>query len=77
MKSAVAELTPDQKEFCITFTLHEGERYGVGYVEITSQMAQVDPEALNKYLRFSAGAGAYNNRDVESTVKALTEAAVL
>ncbi len=73
VKSAVAELTPDQKEFFITFTLHEGERYKVGEIEITSQIPKIDPEILKKHVKFAAGDW-YNNKDVESTVKSLTEA---
>ncbi len=44
--SAVAELDRDQKNFFITFTVEEGERYKFGTVEIESGIDELDPDAL-------------------------------
>ncbi len=43
--SAVAELTPDQNDFFITFTVDEGVRYEFGEVRIQTQLNRL-PEAL-------------------------------
>ena len=34
--SAVAELTPDRKDFFVTFTIEEGERYKFADIQLTS-----------------------------------------
>lgn len=43
--SAVAELTPDQRDFFITFTLDEGIRYEFGEVHISTELNRL-PESL-------------------------------
>lgn len=73
VKSAVAELTPDQKEFFITFTLHEGERYKIGKVDIKTSLKKVNLNALRKVITFSSGDW-YSSKDVEKTISALTDA---
>lgn len=71
VKSAVAELSPDQKEFFITFTLDEGARYKVGEVNVTTKLPKVDPEVLKKVVTFGKGDW-YNNKEVEKSVDRLT-----
>ncbi len=44
--SAVAELSPDHKDFYLTFTVEEGERYTFGKVDIVSHLKQVNAEEL-------------------------------
>ncbi len=44
--SAVAELSPDQEAFFITFTVEEGERYKLGKVDIKSTLKDLDPQSL-------------------------------
>ncbi|MBL0941875.1 MAG: outer membrane protein assembly factor BamA, partial [Alphaproteobacteria bacterium] len=73
VKSAVAELTPDQKEFFITFTLDEGERYKFGKLEITSKIPKVEPAKLYNLLTIHEGDW-YSSKEVEKTVSAMTEA---
>ena len=51
--SAVAELTPDRKDFFITFTVDEGPKYTVGEVDVKTTLAKLDEEVLE---RFRAGA---------------------
>jgi outer membrane protein insertion porin family len=43
--SAVAELTPDQRDFYITFTVDEGVRYEFGQVHVETELNRL-PEAL-------------------------------
>lgn len=44
--SAVAELSPDQEAFFITFTVEEGERYKLGKVDIKSTLKDLDPQSV-------------------------------
>ncbi len=48
--SSSAELSPDQKEFFITFHVEEGERYQFGKVDIVSEISKVDVDPLKKLL---------------------------
>ncbi len=72
--SAVAELTRDGKDFFITFTVDEGERYRIGEVNINTQLAELDPETLRPLIRFESGE-IYNAELIDDTIDALTFAA--
>jgi len=50
MVDATGELSPDHKSFFVTFTLHEGERYRLGKIEIRSALRHVDSQSLYKYI---------------------------
>jgi outer membrane protein insertion porin family len=43
--SAVAELTPDKKDFIITYVVEEGKRYKFG-VKVDSQLREIDGDKL-------------------------------
>lgn len=73
VKSAVAELTPDHKEFFITFTIEEGERYKYGDIKVASDYPKIDIKALESHLLMKKGAW-YNVKEVDDTVTALTDA---
>lgn len=70
--SAVAELTPDKKEFFITYTLDEGERYHIGKVNFSSKLPDFNAEALQSVITFSSGDW-YNNKDVERSVDKIVD----
>jgi len=53
--SATAELAPDRSSFFITYTINEGERYRVSDTSVNTVLKDVDPEALRRRLRLSAG----------------------
>jgi len=53
--SAVAELSPDQTAFFITFTVEEGVLYHIGTVEIISTLPDLDPEELYGELEVDEG----------------------
>src|SRR6185369_3538684 len=42
--SAIAELTPDKKDFIITYVVEEGDRYKFGDVDLTSEIRDLKPE---------------------------------
>lgn len=72
--SAVAELTPDQRDFIITYVVEEGERYSFGNVEVESQLRDFDADAIQAGLVMQSG-DFYNAKTVEDTVEQLTELA--
>ena len=72
VKSGVAELTPDQKEFFITFTLYEGERYKVGKIDVKTSLKKIDLKALRQAIPF-ASEDWYSSKDVDKAVSVLTD----
>jgi outer membrane protein insertion porin family len=72
--SAVAELTPDQRDFIITYVVEEGKRYNFGEVDVDSQLRDFDSEAMSGNLPMKEG-DFYNAKQVEDTVEQLTELA--
>jgi len=71
--SAVAELTPDRKDFFVTFTIEEGERYKFGEIELRSAIKGLDVKTLRRNLTVKKGAW-YDARKIESTIQNLTNA---
>ena len=72
--SAVAELTPDQEDFYITFTIDEGEEYRWGDISVETQLDELDPEFLERLLRIQTGE-IYNASLVEDAIDTLNFAA--
>ncbi len=70
--SAVAELTPDRKNFFITFTVEEGERYEFGDIKIETTLPGLDPERLKSDLEIDEGDW-YDADEVEKTIDFLSE----
>lgn len=74
--SAVAELTPDKKDFIITYVVEEGERYKFGDVTVESEIRDFTAETLTPLLPMKEG-DFYNAKQVEDTVERLSETAGL
>ena len=72
--SAVAELTPDKRDFIITYVVEEGERYKFGDVSVESQIRDFDSNMISRSLSMKTGDW-YNAKLVEDTVEGLTETA--
>ena len=72
--SAVAELTPDQEDFYITFTVDEGEEYTWGEVSVETQLDELNPDFLKQILRIRKG-DIYNASQVEDAIDTLNFAA--
>ena len=70
--SAVAELTPDRRDFIITFSLEEGERYRVAAIDVQSSLRDLAPEDLVPIVQIEEGDW-YDADRVEDTLVALTE----
>lgn len=72
VENAVAELSPDRKNFFVTFTVEEGERYKVGNIHIQTSMPEIDTGPLKEFLTFKPGDW-YRASDLEKTVVKLTD----
>jgi outer membrane protein insertion porin family len=70
--SAVAELTPDKKDFILTYVVEEGDRYKFGDVKVDSQLRDFDGERLAEQLPMKKGSW-YNAKQVEDTIDKLNE----
>lgn len=70
--SSVAELTPDRKDFILTYVVEEGERYKFGEVDLESQIRDVKPENFKGLIPVKKGDW-YNAKTIEDTVESLTE----
>lgn len=74
--SAVAELTPDKKDFIITYVVEEGEQYKFGEVSVESDIRDFTADTLTPLLPMQAGDD-YDAKQVEDTVESLSETAGL
>ncbi|MES1151555.1 MAG: outer membrane protein assembly factor BamA [Dongia sp.] len=70
--SAVAELSPDQEAFFITFTVEEGERYKLGKVDIKTTLKDLNPESLRGDITTEQGDW-YDASKVDDSVQALSD----
>jgi outer membrane protein insertion porin family len=74
--SAVAELTPDKRDFIITYVVEEGPRYKFGDVKVDSAIRDFDGEKLATTLPMKNGDW-YNAKLVEDSIDRLSEYAGL
>ena len=72
--SAIAELSPDQRDFAITFTLDEGPRYRFGELRVETENQRLDPQFLRALLPIQTG-DLYESDKIEDAVDSLTYAA--
>jgi outer membrane protein insertion porin family len=69
--SAVAELTPDRKDFFITFTVEEGERYQFGDISVETELDKLNKDLLRRLIPIKPGQQ-YNAELIEKTIDSLT-----
>ena len=72
--SAVAELTPDQKDFYVTFTVDEGRQYDFGVIKVETALEKLDSSILQAVVPIQEGE-LFRGDQIESTIDALTYAA--
>jgi outer membrane protein insertion porin family len=70
--SAVAELTPDKRDFIVTYVVEEGDRYKFGDVDLESDIRDVKADTF-KYLLPMKKGDWYNAKQIEDTVDSITE----
>lgn len=69
--SAVAELTPDRKNFFITFTVEEGPKYTIGDVRVKTSLAKLDEGVLENFVAIKPGQ-TFDGEKIEKAVEAIT-----
>ncbi|MGE5723492.1 MAG: outer membrane protein assembly factor BamA, partial [Sphingomonadales bacterium] len=74
--SAVAELTPDKRDFIITYVVEEGQRYHFGDVKVDSEIRDLKPDVVRALIPIKKGDW-YNAKTVEDSVTTISEAAGL
>jgi outer membrane protein insertion porin family len=72
--SAVAELTPDQKDFFITFTVDEGQKYNFGSIKVETALSKVPPELLKAVIPIREGR-LFQGDQIEKSIDAMSFAA--
>ncbi|MAI89437.1 outer membrane protein assembly factor BamA [Ponticaulis sp.] len=72
--SAVAELTPDQEDFYITFTIDEGEQYNFGEITVETALDKLNSDSLEAIIPIQEGT-LFRGDMIEDTVDSLTFAA--
>jgi len=72
--SALAELTPDRRDFVITYVVEEGPRYKFGTVEAASELRDLTSAQITALVKIKPGDW-FNAKQVEDTVTGLTELA--
>ncbi|HWU50771.1 MAG TPA: outer membrane protein assembly factor BamA [Asticcacaulis sp.] len=72
--SAVAELTPDRKDFAISYTLDEGQKYNFGRITIKTDNDKLKAENLQRSISIRPGQ-LYESDRVDKAVDDLTFAA--
>ena len=74
--SALAELTPDRRDFVITYVVEEGPRYKFGAIEAESALRDLPPDTIKRTVGLQAGEW-FNAKQVEDAVTRLNEVAGL
>ncbi|MDB5700392.1 MAG: bamA [Sphingomonadales bacterium] len=74
--SAVSELTPDKRDFIVTYVVEEGERYKFGDIEVESDIRDFKAATVKSLLPMHKGDW-YNAKQVEDTVDNVTKTAGL
>jgi outer membrane protein insertion porin family len=72
--SAVAELTPERKDFYVTFTVDEGEQYNFGKLEVKTELEKLSGERLALVLPIKQGA-LFRSKSIEDSIDTITFAA--
>jgi outer membrane protein insertion porin family len=72
--SALAELTPDRRDFVITYVVEEGPRYKFGTVDAESSLRDLNAETIQAFITLRPGDW-FNAKAVEDTVTGLNEVA--
>ena len=72
--SALAELTPDRRDFVITYVVEEGPRYKFGTIEAQSELRDFTPAQIMTAVRIKQGDW-FDAKAIEDLVTGLTEVA--
>ena len=74
VKSAVAELTPDQKDFFVTYAVEEGPKFTFGDISVNTKNSKLSGDVLRAFVPIRSGA-MFQRDLVEKAIEAITFAA--
>lgn len=72
--SSVADLTPDRRDFYLTFTVDEGEKYTFGDIDVKTQLEKLSGERLALVLGIKKG-DQFRAKSIQDAIDTLTYAA--
>ncbi len=72
--SAVADLTPDQEDFYITYTVEEGDLYNYGDIKVETELDKLNADGLRRALSIKEG-DLFRGNQIENAIDTLTYAA--
>jgi outer membrane protein insertion porin family len=72
--SSVAELTPNQRDFAVTYTMDEGAKYKFGKLTVKTDLKKLNAQILQLLLPIKEGQ-VYRSDKIEASVDSLTFAA--
>jgi len=72
--SAVAELTPDQEDFYVTFTVDEGGEYRWGDISVETELEALNKDFLERLVNIQEGE-VFNSSQIETAIDNLNFAA--
>ena len=72
--SALAELTPDRRDFVITYVVEEGPRYKFGTIDAESELRDLNADRIRQEVKIRPGDW-FDAKKVEDTVTGLNEVA--
>ncbi len=70
--SAIAELTPDQRDFFVTFSVNEGDRYKIGKISVEAKLRDLKVSDIEQVVEI-VSSDWYDIREVDKAVDAITE----
>jgi outer membrane protein insertion porin family len=74
VKSAVAELTPDQKDFFVTYSVDEGPKFTFGDISVNTKDSKLSGDVLRAFVPIRSGA-MFQRDLVEKAIESITFAA--
>jgi outer membrane protein insertion porin family len=74
VKSAVAELTPDQRDFFVTYSVEEGPKFTFGDISVNTKDSKLSGDLLRAFVPIRSGA-MFQRDLVEKAIEAITFAA--
>jgi len=72
--ASVAELTPDRRDFYLTFTIDEGEQYDFGKLAVDTELEKLSGERLALFLPMQEG-DQFRAKSIQDAIDSLTFAA--
>jgi outer membrane protein insertion porin family len=72
--SSVAELTPNRRDFYLTFTVDEGQKYKFGELKVQTELEKLSGERLALFLPMSQG-DQFRSKSIQDAIDSLTFAA--